>query len=149
MNTTIISALAALAGAAIGGLTYALATWIGSRKQAQADWLTQDRLRRQDLYREFIASAAKCYGDGLQHKEPDIPALIELYTTLGRMRVLSSPRVFESAKRGMRQILDTYLGPERTFLELREMMNKDEFDLLGDFADACRSEQESLGAHQF
>ena len=45
--------------------------------------------------------------------------------------------------------LDTYLEPGKTFGELREMAHNEEIDLLGDFAEACRTEQESLSAHQF
>ena len=72
----------------------------------RAEWLAQDKIRRQDLYKEFIKSATKSYGDALQHNEPDVPALIELYTTLGRMRVLSSPKVFKSAQQAMLKILE-------------------------------------------
>ena len=149
LDASIISALAALTGAAIGGLTYGVASWLSSRKQVRAEWLAQDRIRRQDLYKEFIRSATKSYADALQHNEPDVPALIELYTTLGRMRVLSSPEVFKSAQQAMRKILDTYLEPSKTFMELRAMMNSEEADLLCDFAEACRTEQESLSAQQF
>jgi hypothetical protein len=149
LDASIISALAALTGAAIGGLTYGVAAGLSSRKQVRAEWLAQDRIRRQDLYKEFIKSATKSYADAVQHNEPDVPALVELYTTLGRMRVLSSPKVFKSAQQAMRKILDTYLEPSKTFMELRAMMNSEEADLLFDFAEACRTEQESLSAQQF
>jgi len=114
----------------------------------RAEWLARDRIRRQDLYTEFIKSATKSYADALRHDEPDVPALVELYTTLGRMRVLSSPKVFKSAQQAVRKILDTYLEPSKTFVELRAMANR-EADLLCDFAEACRAEQESLSAQQF
>ncbi len=149
MDASIISALAALTGAAIGGLTYGVASWLNSRKQVRAEWLAQDRIRRQDLYKEFIKSATKSYADALQHNEPDVPGLIELYTTLGRMRVLSSPKVFKSAQQAVRKILDTYLEPNKTFAELRAMVNSEEADLLFAFAEACHTEQESLSAQQF
>ena len=149
MDASIISALAALTGAAIGGLTYGVASGLSSRKQVRAEWIAQVRIRRQDLYKEFITSATKSYADALRHNEPDVPALVELYTTLGRMRVLSSPQVFKSAQQAMRKILDTYLEPSKTFMELRAMMNSEEADLLFDFAEACRTEQESLSAQQF
>ena len=149
MDASIISALAALTGAAIGGLTYGAASLLSSRKQVRAEWLAEDRIRRQDLYKEFIKSAAKSYADALQHNEPDVPALVELYTTLGRMRVLSSPKVFKSAQQAMREILATYMEPSKTFVELRAMVNSEDADLLCDFAEACRAEQESRSAQQF
>jgi hypothetical protein len=54
MDTTIISALAALAGAVMGGLTTVLASWVMQKTQVRAQWLTQDKLRRQEVYKEFI-----------------------------------------------------------------------------------------------
>ena len=149
MDASIVSALAALAGATIGELTYGLASWFTSRKQVRAEWLAQDRIRRQDLYKEFISAAARCYADALQHDQPDTFALVELYTTIGRMRVLSSPKVFKSAEQAARRIVDTYLESSKSFAELRTMVHGGAGDLLRDFAEACRAEQESLSVQQF
>jgi hypothetical protein len=146
MNASIITALAALAGAAIGGLTSVLASWLTQHAQARAQWIAQDKLRRQELYKEFIEAASKCYVDALQHDKADIPALVELYVRVGRMRILSSPNVVESAELVARTIIDTYLAPNKTFLELREMVNSGTIDLLRDFSEACHAEFESLRA---
>jgi hypothetical protein len=146
MDASIITALAALAGAAIGGLTSVLASWLTQHAQARAQWIAQDKLRRQELYKEFIEAASKCYVDALQHDKADIPALVELYVRVGRMRILSSPNVVESADLVARRIVDTYLAPNKTFLELREMVNSGTIDLLRDFSETCRAEFESLRA---
>ena len=143
MNASVISALAALAGAAIGGLTSVLASWLTQRAQARAQWLTQDKLRRQQLYKEFIEQASNAYIDALQHDKVDISAVVGLYAKLSRMRVLSSPKVVESADQIARQIVDTYLAPNKTFPELREMMNSGSIDLLRDLSEASRAEFES------
>ena len=87
------SAFAALLGAAIGGLTSGLASWVTHRIQVRTQWLAQDTLRRQDLYKEFVDAAAECYVDALQHEQPGIPARVELRAKIGRIRRLSSPRV--------------------------------------------------------
>jgi hypothetical protein len=144
MNAPIISALAALAGAVIGGLTSVLASWLSQHAQARARWLTQDKLLRQVLYKEFIEAASKCNIDALQHNEPDIPALVELYVKVGRMRILSSPKVIKSAELVARRIVDTYLVPNKTFVELREMTIDGSIDFLREFGEACRAEFESL-----
>ena len=149
MNASVISALAALAGAAIGGLTSFLASWLTQHSQARAQWLVQDKLHRHELYREFIEEASKCYIDALQHEKGDIPALVVLYTKIGRMRILSSPRVVESAEQVGRRILDTYLEPDKTFIELRAMVESGSIDLLQGFTEVCREEFESLRAQQF
>ena len=144
MNASIISALAALAGAITGGLTSVLASWLTQHAQARAQWLTQDKLHRQELYKEFIETVSKCYVDALQYDKADTPALVELYVRVGRMRILSSPKVVETAELVARRIIDTYLEPNKTFLELREMANSGSIDLLRDFSETCRAEFESL-----
>ena len=149
MDTSVISALAALLGAAIGGCTSFLASWMAQRIQVRAQWLIHDRLNRQELYKEFIEEASKCYIDALQHDEGDIPSLVTLYAKIGRMRVLSQQKVIDSAERIVRKILDTYLEPDKTFLELRDMVNSDSIDIIGDFSEVCREEFKSLRAQQF
>jgi len=149
MNASVISALAALVGAAIGGLTSVLASWLTQRTQVRAEWLAHDRMRRQDLYKEFIEEATRCYVDALQHNEPDLKNLVNLYARISRMRVQSSRAVALEAERIGGKILDTYLAPDRTFVELREMLADGSLDILGPFGDACRAEFESLRAQQF
>src|SRR5712671_5548950 len=135
-----ISAVAALAGAITGGLTSVLASWLTQHAQARAQWRAQDKRQRQKLYREFIEAASKCYIDALQRDKADIPALVELYVRVGRMRILSLPKVVESAEYVARKIIDTYLEPNKTFLELREMANSGSIDLLRNFSETCRAE---------
>jgi hypothetical protein len=149
MNASIISALAALVGATIGGLTSVLASWMTQQTQAKAQWIAQDRARRQELYKEFIEETSKCYVDALQHDKPDISALVGIYAKMSRMRVQSSPKVVQSAERVGRKIVDTYLAPDKSFLELREMLDSGAIELLGEFSDACRTEFDSLRAQQF
>jgi hypothetical protein len=139
-----ISAFAALLGAAIGGLTSGLASWITHRIQVRSQWLAQDTLSRQELYKEFIEAAAKCYADALQHEQPGIPAWVELYAKIGRMRLLSSPKVVAMAEQVGQKIIDTYLEPNKTFLELRDMIDTQAIDILNDFSDACREEFDSV-----
>jgi hypothetical protein len=75
MNASAISALAALAGAAIGGFTSIMASLLTQRIQARATWIVQEKLRRRELYKEFIEGASKCYTDALQNDKTDVPAL--------------------------------------------------------------------------
>ena len=60
---------------------------------------------RQELYKEFIAAASKCYINALQCDQADVPALVELYVRVGRMRSLSSTKVVESAAFVARRII--------------------------------------------
>ena len=146
MDATATTALATLLGAATGGLTSVPATWLAHRTQARAQWLEQDTLRKQDLYKEFIESAARCYVHALQHEEEkaDIPGLVDLYAKIDRMRIVSSIKVVETAERIARKILDTYLEPDKSFIELREMVNSGSVNLIREFSEACRAEFETL-----
>jgi len=144
MDASVISALAALGGAAIGALTSGLASWFTQRTQARAQWLAQERILRQELYRQFIDEAAKSYIDALQHGKADIPSLVGVYAKIGRMRILSSQGVVQSAERIGRKIVDTYLEPDKTFNQLHDMVSDGSLDLLNDFSEACRKEFETL-----
>ena len=149
MDASVITALAALTGATVGGLISGHASWLTQRTQVRAQLASQKIIRRLELYNEFIEAASKCYVHALQHGQADIPALVDLYAKLGRMRILSSPKVLESARQIERNIINTYLAPDKTFLELREMIDSGSVDLLRDFSVACRAEFESLRAQQF
>ena len=59
---------------------------------------------------------------------------------IGRMRVLSSPKVLASAEQIGQKITNMYLEPNKTFFELRDMINKNAIDILGDFGESCREE---------
>ncbi|CAD6554999.1 hypothetical protein LMG28727_05821 [Paraburkholderia kirstenboschensis] len=146
MNASIISALAALVGAAIGGLTSVLASWLTQRTQVRAEWRAHDRVRRQELYKEFIEEATRCYVDALQHNEPDLNAVGSLYAKIGRMRIQSSREVADEADVIGRKIVDTYLAPDKSFLEIHEMLADGSVDILNNFSDACRAEFATLRA---
>jgi hypothetical protein len=149
VDASIMSALAALTGAAVGGLTSGIANWLNHRSQLRAQWLLHEKSRRQILYADFIEDASKCYIDALQHGEGNIPGLIGLYAKLSRMRALSSTPVVQHADEVARKILDTYLEPDRSFVELREMAIDGTIDLLQGFSAACRVEFDEMWAGQF
>src|SRR5262249_10862275 len=120
---------------AIGGLTSGIASWFAQKAQSRVRLVAQDKVARQELYKEFIETATQCYADALQHEKPDIPALVNLYGKIGRMRVLSSPKVLATAEQIGQKITNLYLEPNKTFFELREMINKNAIDILGDFGE--------------
>ena len=149
MDVSVISALAALTGAAVGGLTSGIATWLNHRSQVRTEWILHEKTRRQMLYRDFIEEAAKCYIDALQHDEADIPGLVGVYAKLSAMRAVSSKKVVQHADDVVRKILDAYLEPDKSFVELREMAINGTIDLLRGFSDACRDEFEGMRPIQF
>jgi hypothetical protein len=136
MNAGYVSAFAALAGSLIGGLTTFAAAWVTQRRQANVQWLLQEKTRRQELYQQFIEEASKLYVDALIHDQPAIPALVSLYASINKMRVVSNPGIAERADKVVRIIFDTYGLPNKTLPELRTMMESGALDPLRDFSEA-------------
>jgi hypothetical protein len=143
MNVGYITAIAALAGATLGGLTSFASSWTTLHAQMKAQRLASSRSTRQDLYRQFIDEASRTYGDALVHDKLEISGIIGLYALISRMRVLSSRKVIDSAAGTARLITDTYFQPNKTPTELQTMMHDGGVDPLQDFSDVCRNELET------
>jgi hypothetical protein len=98
MDTSVVTALAVLAGAAIGGLTSFLVSWLSQRAQAKIAQLAHYQLRRQELYKEFIDEVSKFYIHALQSDKLDVSGLMGLYAQVSRMRVLSFARSYRKCR---------------------------------------------------
>jgi hypothetical protein len=146
MDSAYLPALAALAGSATGGLTSLASAWLTLRRQGRAARLSRDKARRQKLYRLFIDEASKLYADALVHDEAEVSALVRVYALISRMRVRSSPAVVEKAEVVVRMIVDTYFAPNKTFPEVRKLMNTPAIDPLRAFSEECRAELQALSA---
>ena len=145
MDSASMPAFAALGGALLGGLTSFLTSSLTQRTHAREQQLMHNLTRREDLYKEFIEEASRLYADSLVHNTPDVSQLIRLYAMISRMRVLSSSTTVEIADEVARMIVNSYLAPNRTFAELRDMVNSGAIDPLRDFSEASRKEFQSLG----
>jgi hypothetical protein len=146
LNPIYLTALAALAGSAIGGLTSLASAWLTQQGQDRARRLSQDKVRRQKLYKQFIDEASKLYADALVHDQAEVSALVSVYALINRMRFLSRSDVVEKAEAVVRTIVDTYFAPNKTFPELRELVGSDAIDPLRAFSEICRAELQSLEA---
>ena len=143
MDAGYITALAALGGAALGGFTSFATSWTTQRVQMNAERNATSKSRRQKLYNAFIDGAAKMYGDALIHDKLELSGLIELHTIVSRMRVFSSVAVIENAITVVRVITETYSQPNKSPLEIEEMIENGTIDLLRGFSEACRQEFET------
>jgi len=140
MDPAYASAVAALAGSAIGGLTSLMASWLTHHVQFSSQERAANRNRRVDLYKSFIDEASKWYADAYEHDQARVSNLVTLYALVSRMRVLSSEEVIESADRVVRAIIQTYLAPNKTFRDVTELLDNHEKNPLRDFGNACRRE---------
>jgi hypothetical protein len=144
MDTAYISAFAALAGSAIGGLTSFATSWTTQQTQVRAQRLAAEKEARAALFGRFLDEAAKLYSDALQSRRDDITGLVGIYALINRMRLLSSPSVVEAADTVARIIVDTYLAPNITLEEMRANWIDRHVDPLRDFSEACRQELQTF-----
>jgi len=140
MNSDYFSAYAALAGSVIGGLTSLGASWLSQRVQSRAELVAHHRKRREDLYTDFIEEAAQLYADALEHEKAELVKLVKLYALIGKMELLSSPKIVEIAESIAHTILETYRGPKKTADEIEEFARSEAIAPLRTFSEACRDE---------
>jgi hypothetical protein len=141
VDVAYISALSALAGSVIGGMTSGFTTWLNQRSQLKSSQIAHDLSRREELYREFILAASKAYGEAVMSNEPNIPEIITLYAMVSRMRAFSLPRTIACAEKVMLTAIETYALPNKSIPELSELMKDGTgVDPLKDFAESVRTE---------
>ena len=140
MDQSLLTALAALAGALIGGLASLGSSWLTQSIQQRARDREHNRARREALFTDFINEASRLYGDALSHEKDDVLDMIQLYAIVGRIRLISCERVVKSAEKTMDGIIDAYLGPNKALHELRAMMTEGKMDFLVEFSEAARYE---------
>lgn len=140
MDVAYISAVSALAGSVIGGLTSGITTWLSQRVQARAGQFAHDKSQREGLYKDFIVAASKVYADAVMHDEPQVQELVSLYAMVNMMRVRSAPPIIACAERMMVVTTDTYFAPNKTIRELHELIKSDAIDPLKAFSEAAREE---------
>src|SRR4030095_7043081 len=111
VDAAYISALAALAGSVIGGVTSLGASWLSQHAPARTQQVLGDKNRRQELYQAFTEEAMKLYGEALVSDDAEVSKFVKLYAMLSRMRVLSSLPVIETAENEIHSAAETYFGP--------------------------------------
>lgn len=147
MNPIYITAIAALTGSAIGGLTSLLASWLTQHTQFRTQRFAQELSKREELYRNFIEEASRWYVDAYQHDNAEISNLVSLYALVSRMRILSASNIVVAAEKVVRIIIETYLAPNKTFRDIAQTLNNIAMmDPLQEFSSACREELHKLHA---
>jgi hypothetical protein len=138
--SSFVPALVGLAGAAIGGLTSFVTSWLTQKTQLREHGLETARRQRERLFVDFINEASRLYGDALSHEKEDVADLVRLYALVAHLRLVSTARVVIAAERTIDGIIDTYQGPKRTLMELREFAADGGIDPMRELGRACRAE---------
>jgi len=139
MNNAYMSAIAALAGSAVGALASFATTWLTLHSHERAERFAQAMTRREHLYGEFIEEASKLFTDAIIHQLDDPSKFVRLYALVGNLRLCASPEVIVKAEEVMRLILEIYNRPNIDFRNLAAR-DENETDLLREFSEACRED---------
>jgi hypothetical protein len=135
-----LSAVAALVGTFVGGVTSIATSWLGQQRQTKEQRRAREKDELQALYKQFIEDASKLYVDALEHDTTELPKLVDIYTTINRMRVLSPPKVVAEADKALWMIIDTYAKKNETFSGIRLSISQGFPDPLRAFSQACHDE---------
>jgi hypothetical protein len=145
MDPAILSAVSALTGSLIGGVSSLAASWLSQREQFRAQTLVHEAVKREALYAEFIIEASKRLTDAWSHQAESPEVVAGLYSALERMRLTSSTEVIRVATQVVHFVIEAYADANKTFDEGRERLRSGDLgDPLRDFAEACRTELRAL-----
>jgi hypothetical protein len=98
MNPAYISAISGLCGSAIGALASLATSWLTHRHQDEARREAQVSTQRERFFVEFIDLASKAFMDSLLESSIKVPSkVIQLYATMGNLRLFVSERTVEAA----------------------------------------------------
>ena len=143
MNPAYFSAIAALLGASIGGLTSFASSWFTQRSQLRFTHWEAHKSKREALYVEFINEAARLLADALEHQKDQIEPLVKLVALTARMRLVSSRPVIVTATQAVDEIIAVYLGPNYALRDLLPEIQKGRVRFFDDFGEACRQDLET------
>ena len=146
-QSSAITALAALAGSIVGGLASFLTSYFTQRHQAHRDLMLREAAHREELYSQFIKEAANVYVDSLDKSLEKPAALVEMYSLIGRIRLVSDDKVLAAAEKAADAIVDSYHRPSTTFDTMVTMIREGQFDPLKEFTEACREERKAMLMH--
>jgi hypothetical protein len=147
MDNAIISAFSALVGSAIGAMSSFATTWLVQTSQIRSQHRGTERGKREKLYADFMAEAAKRMTDAMSHQSETPDVLVLLVASIGQMRLFSSAEVITAAEQVARVVVDSYIAPNRSLKELHDaVMDGERLDPLAKFAEACRQELGGLAA---
>jgi hypothetical protein len=140
LDPAYISALAALAGATIGGLTSFATSWLTQRTQLRHAHREAERVELRALYSDFITEASSHFAEALTHQTEEITGLVGLYALIGRMHLISDQAVLVTAERVVDTIIETYLGPNRTLHGMLDYAHQGGLSVMVEFSEACRKD---------
>jgi hypothetical protein len=91
------------------------------------------------LYGDFIDEASTLFVDALTHEQLDPTKFVQIYATIGKLRLFASAEVVLEADKAMKDISEIYYLPNRSFTK-REASPETDLNILQAFSEACRND---------
>ena len=146
MDSTIVSAMAAVLGSLVGGSATVATTWVTQRTLSKRELLRADIRRRETLYGEFISECSARVIDSFERTLEKPETLLHAYALLNRIRLCASDAVLAQADATLQSITEQYFSPNLSVEEMRKLVRKWTTDPLEPFGEACRLELKSMRA---
>jgi hypothetical protein len=145
MDSSIVTAMAAVLGSLVGGTATVATTWVTARTHSKRQLWANEMHKREALYGEFINECSERAIDSFERSLDKPEVMLKAYELLNRIRLCASPTVLEEAERAMAVIMDQYFASNLSLDEMRALMRKGgNVDPLRSFAEACRSELKAM-----
>lgn len=144
LDAAVVSALAALTGSALGGITPLVSNFLIQRGMIQREMLSRELAERQTLYSDFIQLATKVYVQATTRQLEEIDDLVALYALVSRIRLLATLPVVKAAEQFALLVTKQYGEKDLSLQDLRDQtLAPHHVDPLNSFSACCRNE---LGA---
>lgn len=144
MDPALLSASAAVLGSLTGGSASIATAWLTQRTQARRQAVQVETRKREVLYADFITECSKLVLDALDHTLERPGTLLQAYSLVNRIRLISSDAVLHQAEAAMQEIVAIYRAPNLPIEQFREMSMDKAHDPLKAFSEACREELKAL-----
>jgi hypothetical protein len=146
MDNSAVTAMAALFGSLIGGLTTLATAWLSQRYTTRNQRLREEIAKRETLYGEYIDEASERMIDALGHELGDANQIVRMYGLFCRIQLVCSDPVLETAEQLMKRTAEVYAMPSITLDDLLRGARETtaESDPIVAFSRACRQELEEL-----
>lgn len=146
MDNSVVTAMAALFGSLVGGLTTLATAWLSQRYTTRNQRLREEIAKREALYGEYIDEASERMIDALGHELSDANQIVRMYGLFCRIQLVCSGPVLETAEQLMKRTAEVYAMPSITLEDLLRGAREStaESDPIVAFSRACRQELETL-----
>lgn len=139
-----IAAIAAICGSMVGAMASLATTFINQRFQARRERVNKELANREELYASFIEEAIPLFVDSIRTTEIDPSKMLKLYSTVGRIRLLSSDEVLRGAEKVVADLIESYRRPITDLSEVIYHVSHDALDPMREFTQACRKERRHI-----